>query len=48
MLNEWLIAQGLKRVDTTVKMVRNAPADAYSGPPDSVFHPYGLISQAIF
>ncbi|SAL88090.1 N-acetyltransferase GCN5 [Caballeronia arvi] len=48
MLNEWLIAQGLNRIDTTVKMVRNAPADAHSGQPDSVYRPYGLVSQAMF
>jgi predicted N-acetyltransferase YhbS len=48
MLTEWFIAQGLKCVDSTVKMVRNAPADAHSGPPDAVYRPYGLVSQAMF
>ncbi|SAK93155.1 N-acetyltransferase GCN5 [Caballeronia temeraria] len=48
MLTEWLIAQGLNRVDTTVKMVRNAPANAHRGPPDAVYRPYGLVSQAMF
>ncbi|CAL8481504.1 protein of unknown function (plasmid) [Caballeronia sp. S22] len=47
MLDGWLIAQGLKRVDTTAKMVRSAPADAHSGPPDAVYRPYGLVSQAM-
>ena len=47
-LTDWLIEQGLKRVDTTVKMVRNAPADAHNGTPDPVCRLYGLVSQAMF
>jgi hypothetical protein len=47
-LPDWLIGQGLKRVDTVVKMVRNAPADMHTGEPDPVCRLYGLISQAMF
>ncbi|SEE92732.1 Acetyltransferase (GNAT) domain-containing protein [Burkholderia sp. WP9] len=47
-LPDWLIGQGLKRVDTVVKMVRNAPADMHTGEPDPVWRLYGLISQAMF
>lgn len=47
-LADWLIAQGLKRVDTTVKMVRNASADAHQGAPHPLYRVYGLISQAMF
>jgi ribosomal protein S18 acetylase RimI-like enzyme len=47
-LNDWLAAQGLACVDHTVKMVRNAPADAHRGPPDADVRWYGLITQAMF
>lgn len=47
MLLDWLSQQGLQRVDTCSKMVRNAPADAHNGPPDPVWRLYGLISQAM-
>ncbi|RKT13630.1 ribosomal protein S18 acetylase RimI-like enzyme [Paraburkholderia sp. RAU2J] len=47
-LADWLVAQGPKCVDTTVKMVRNAPAVAHQGAPDPVYRLYGLISQAMF
>jgi len=46
-LTDWLIGQGLKRVDTCSKMVRNASAAAHSGAPDPVYRLYGLISQAM-
>ena len=46
-LPDWLDAQGLKRVDTCSKMVRNAPADAHRGASDPVYVQYGLISQAM-
>lgn len=46
-LPHWLDAQGLKRVDTCSKMVRNAPAAAHGSAPDPVFGLYGLISQAM-
>ena len=46
-LLDWLSQQGLQRVDTCSKMVRNASADAHSGPPDPVWRLYGLISQAM-
>ncbi|SAL63512.1 N-acetyltransferase GCN5 [Caballeronia arvi] len=46
-LTDWLSDQGLKRVDTCSKMVRNASAGAYSGAPDPVCRLYGLISQAM-
>lgn len=44
---EWLNAQGLKRVDTVSKMVRNAAADLHTGAPDPVWRLYGFISQAM-
>ncbi|SDR62020.1 GNAT family N-acetyltransferase [Paraburkholderia tuberum] len=47
-LTDWLSGQGLKRVDTVLKMVRNAPAGAHRGAPDPVCRQYGLISQAMF
>lgn len=47
-LTDWLSGQGLKRVDTVSKMVRNAPAGAHRGAPDPVCRVYGLISQAMF
>ncbi|HEX7912788.1 MAG TPA: GNAT family N-acetyltransferase [Paraburkholderia sp.] len=47
-LNDWLSIQGLRRVDTIAKMVRNAPAGAHRGAPDPVCRLYGLISQAMF
>ncbi|WP_345817270.1 GNAT family N-acetyltransferase (plasmid) [Paraburkholderia sp. PREW-6R] len=47
-LSDWLAARGLKCVDTTVKMVRNAPAIAHRGAPDPVYRLYGLVSQAMF
>src|SRR5471032_1577168 len=47
-LADWLVAQGLKCVDTTVKMVRNAPAVAHQGASDPVYRLYGLVSQAMF
>lgn len=46
-LTDWLIGQGLKRVDTCSKMVRNAPAGAHTGAYDPVYRLYGLISQAM-
>ncbi|MEX3969926.1 GNAT family N-acetyltransferase [Paraburkholderia caribensis] len=47
-VGDWLTAQGLPCVDSVVKMVRNAPADAHRGAPDSDLRWYGLISQAMF
>jgi len=47
-LADWLVAQGLKCVDSIVKMVRNAPAVAHQGAPDPVYRLYGLVSQAMF
>lgn len=46
-LPDWLIGQGLKRVDTCSKMVRNAPASAHTGAYDPLYRLYGLISQAM-
>ena len=46
-LPDWLDAQGLKRVDTCAKMVRNAPAAAFDGAPDPEYGLYGLVSQAM-
>ena len=46
-LLDWLSHQGLQRVDTCSKMVRNAPAAAHCGPPDPVWRLYALISQAM-
>lgn len=46
-LPDWLDAQGLKRVDTCSKMVRNAPAAAHVSAPDQVCGLYGLVSQAM-
>ena len=46
-LTDWLSGQGLMRVDTASKMVRNAPADAHKGAPDAVCRLYGVISQAM-
>jgi len=46
-LPDWLDAQGLKRVDTCSKMVRNAPAAAYGRAPDPEYGLYGLVSQAM-
>ncbi|AXF25511.1 GNAT family N-acetyltransferase [Burkholderia pyrrocinia] len=43
----WMNEQGLKRVDTCSKMVRNAPAGAYGGAPDPACRLYGLLSQAM-
>jgi GNAT superfamily N-acetyltransferase len=44
---DWLSHQGLQRVDTCSKMVRNAPADAHSGAADPVWRLYALVSQAM-
>jgi len=44
---DWLSQQGLQRVDTCSKMVRNAPADAHSGAADPVWRLYALVSQAM-
>ncbi|HKT62509.1 MAG TPA: GNAT family N-acetyltransferase [Burkholderia sp.] len=46
-LPDWLDAQGLKRVDTCSKMVRNAPAAAHGRGSDPACGLYGLISQAM-
>ena len=46
-LTDWLSGQGLQRVDTVPKMVRNAPSSAHEGPPDPVCRLYGVISQAM-
>ncbi|MBN3835533.1 GNAT family N-acetyltransferase [Burkholderia sp. Ac-20344] len=46
-LPDWLDEQGLKRVDTCSKMVRNAPAAAYDGAADAIYGLYGLVSQAM-
>jgi predicted N-acetyltransferase YhbS len=46
-LADWLVAQGLKCVDTTIRMVRNAPAIEHQGAPDPVYRLYGLVSQAM-
>ena len=43
-LAEWLESLGLTRVDSVVKMLRNA---AYMPPPDAQFAQYGIINQAI-
>ncbi|MBR8151830.1 GNAT family N-acetyltransferase [Burkholderia vietnamiensis] len=46
-LPDWLDAQGLKRVDTCSKMVRNAPAAAHGAPHDPDCGLYALVSQAM-
>lgn len=46
-LTDWLVDQGVKRVDVCSKMVRNAPAAAHSGAADPVWRLYGLVSQAM-
>lgn len=46
-LHEWLTAQGLVRVDSVVRMVRNASAAEHSGDPDPTFRMFGIINQAI-
>jgi len=46
-LPDWLDAQGLKRVDTCSKMVRNATAATHGNALDPVGGLYGLISQAM-
>ncbi|WP_175945409.1 GNAT family N-acetyltransferase [Burkholderia pyrrocinia] len=46
-LPDWLDMQGLKRVDTCSKMVRNAPAAACGGALDPAYGLYGLVSQAM-
>lgn len=46
-LTDWLAAQGLTCVDTTIRMVRNAPAIEHQGAPDPVYRLYGLVSQAM-
>ncbi|HHX4174116.1 TPA: GNAT family N-acetyltransferase, partial [Burkholderia contaminans] len=46
-LPDWLAEQGLARVDTCSKMVRNAPATAHEGPADPAFGQYALVSQAM-
>ncbi|WP_396333245.1 GNAT family N-acetyltransferase [Burkholderia anthina] len=46
-LPDWLDAQGLKRVDTCSKMVRNAPAAEHDGASDPICRLYGLVSQAM-
>lgn len=43
-LTEWLESHGLKRVDSVVKMARNA---GQMPPPDDAFAQYGIINQAI-
>lgn len=47
-VDDWLAAQGLPCVDSVVKMVRNAPAEAHRGPVDAELRWYGLLSQAMF
>ena len=46
-LPDWLAEQGLARVDTCSKMVRNAPAAAHEGPADPACGQYALVSQAM-
>ncbi|CAB3763940.1 GNAT family N-acetyltransferase [Burkholderia puraquae] len=46
-LPDWLDEQGLKRVDTCSKMVRNAPAAAHDGAADAIYGLYALVSQAM-
>lgn len=46
-LPDWLIRQGLNRVDTCPKMVRNAPAAAHDSASDPDYGLYGLVSQAM-
>ena len=43
-LTDWLEALGLTRVDSVVKMARNAER---LPPPDEAFGQYGIINQAI-
>lgn len=46
-LTDWLSGQGLQRVDSVPKMVRNAPASAHQGAPDPVCRLYAVVSQAM-
>ncbi|WP_257757455.1 GNAT family N-acetyltransferase [Burkholderia glumae] len=46
-LGAWLDALGLKRVDTVVKMVRNAPAEPHRGAPDARYGVFGILNQAM-
>ncbi|WP_118182730.1 GNAT family N-acetyltransferase [Paraburkholderia phosphatilytica] len=46
-INDWLIALGMARVDSVVKMVRNAPAEQHSGEPDATYRAFGIINQAM-
>jgi hypothetical protein len=46
-LYEWLTALGMARVDSVVKMVRNAPPAEHSGDPDPTFRLFGIVNQAI-
>ncbi|RQN34190.1 GNAT family N-acetyltransferase [Paraburkholderia tropica] len=47
-VDDWLAEQGLPCVDSVVKMVRNAPADAHRRAPHPDLRWYGLITQAMF
>ncbi|MEX3957523.1 GNAT family N-acetyltransferase [Trinickia sp. EG282A] len=46
-LNDWLLALGMARIDSVVKMVRNAPAEAHSGQQDTPYRAFGIINQAM-
>ena len=46
-LGDWLIAGGMERVDSVVRMVRNAPAEQRSVDPDAVYRVFGIINQAM-
>jgi len=46
-INDWLVSVGLAHVDSVVKMVRNAPADAHSGAPDATWRAFGIVNQAM-
>ncbi|WP_027799313.1 GNAT family N-acetyltransferase [Paraburkholderia dilworthii] len=46
-ISDWLIALGMTRVDSVTRMVRNAPAQLYSGEPDAAYRMFGIINHAM-
>jgi len=46
-LTDWLIGLGLPRVDTVVKMVRNADPSRHEAAPDTLFRQFAIINQAM-
>ncbi|HEX3380167.1 MAG TPA: GNAT family N-acetyltransferase [Paraburkholderia sp.] len=46
-LTDWLVGLGLPRVDTVVKMVRNADPARHEGASDDHYRQFGIINQAM-